>query len=580
MFTSRRQLESRNPAQAGFTLVEMLVSVALVLLMMTMFAEIFSLATSSMSKQKGLAELDQRQRLMSTLLRDDLKQRSFRTLFAYHPSDNSINVYSVNRPGNIPFDERQGYFYISENDPDNDSDDVLQFTVTRDSDSVFYGRTRELLDSQMPVSQGAASNPNQPEFDDGAYFGEGLGVGTSPSAEVAYFLRNGILYRRVLLIRHPTDVPFINDNPTTPGGVPLIQTGNGIYPQGVTSTGFYVRNGSVASRYPEDFDYSATHVYVPPPMMPPNPPPAQVTMLGETSLNPGSTLPLGDPRNRFGFQRPTGFGGSYPVGLPLEYLPTGFIGRFTHEETSHPAFAYPGDLGAGSDSVLGNGDDTNPYTRPVAGLVLGPNGVVNQFAFGSRQGEDILLTKVQGFDVKIWDPGASRGADGLYGIAFIDDDNGDGDNNNATGADDILEMGWPGSDDGAWVDIGHGGPGAIGFFAQGNNSNTFFGPLGANNRCFDTWHPSLGATLGTAPFRPATRGLDGQPGRANYDDDNADGDNDPATGFDEPAELGWPNTDDVPVTIKAIKIRVRFLDVSSGLIREISIIEQLSPEAI
>ena len=52
---------------AGFTLVEMLVSVACVLLMMSMFAQIFQMATGSLSQQRGLAENDQKARMITPL---------------------------------------------------------------------------------------------------------------------------------------------------------------------------------------------------------------------------------------------------------------------------------------------------------------------------------------------------------------------------------------------------------------------------------------------------------------------------------------------------------------------------------
>lgn len=578
MFTRHSASESRNSIRAGFTLVEMLVAVALVLLMMVMFAEIFSLATSSMSKQKGLAELDQRQRLMSTLLRDDLKQRSFRNLYPYHPNDSTIHVQSANRSINIPFTDRLGYFYISENDPENDADDVLQFTVTKKDGTFFYGRTRELLETS--TGQGAAFHPDQPENDDGAFYGEGLGSATSASAEVSYFLRNGVLHRRVLLVRRPIDPTFLDQPsvaPATTGSSALIQ--GGIYPVGTVSSQVYVSGATVSNRYPIDFDFSA--------MCDANQAIPQLVILGERSLSNESALPvwdatsLGLTKNRFGFQAPTGLAlaAQYPVGLPKEYLPSGeFFGRFTHEETSHIAFGWPGDPGWGGDGALATADDTNPYTR-TAGLALNPNGAVSLYAnvppnANCRQGEDILLTNVQSFDVKIWDPGASVGPDGGFGVAGIDDDK-------QNGIDDAGELGWPGSDDGAWADVGHTG---IGFFTQANNLNPAYGPQAApNNRCFDTWHPDLavpGLGTGKAPFRPARVGPDGQPGRANYDDDNGDGDNDTTTGADDVAELGWPDTDDLPITVKAIQIRVRYLDLSTGLIRELTIIEQLTPDTI
>lgn len=565
MLTPRQRQESRSIARAGFTLVEMLVAVALVLLMMTMFAEIFQLATGSMSKQKGLAELDQRQRLASTLLRDDLRMRSFRNIFAFHPSDDPNYQVSANKRSNVSFGERQGYFYISENDPEDDGDDVLQLTVNRDSVSAalrdgatYFGRTKELLDTS---GNGAATNPNQPENDDGAFYGEGLGVGTSRQAEVAYFLRNGILYRRVLLIRQLPDPNYL-DTPSTGStgtGVSLFQ--NGIYPQGAGMAGtIYVSGANASNRYPQDFDYSATNDFVGP----------RPVMFAKNNLNNNlaSPLALGQTYNRFGFQRPTGIV-ALPIGKPLEYLSTGeFVGRFTHEETSHSAFAWPGDPGWGADSTIATGDDTNPYTR-TAGLAMSPNGVITLYAGGPRQGEDMLLTNVQSFDVKVWDPGASLGPDGLPGIAGIDDDsNGVVDNPGETGCPLTT------NDDGAFVDIGHSG---IGFFSQtantvgvGNN-NPLYGPLAGGNRCFDTWHPDLGSTLGLAPFRPAVPGADGLPGIQLVDDDT-DGT------VDNTTELGWPNTDDVPVAIKAIQIRVRYLDISSGLIRELTVVEQLNSE--
>lgn len=546
MLTSRRTIRIR-PTGAGFTLVEMLVAIALILLMMTMFAEIFGLATSSMSKQKGLAELDQRQRMATTLIRDDIRNRSFRTVYPYHPADSSKHLSSPTRPINIPFDLRPGYFYVSENDPENDTDDVLQLTITKLDGSVFYGRTRELLDLG---GNGAGANPNQPENDDGAFFGEGLGVGTSPSAEVAYFLRNGTLFRRVLLIRRPVDKDFTDTPSVGVGSVQLIQ--NGVYPLGSGMSGtIYVSGGVLSDRYPRDFDFSAINDLVGP----------RLIILGERSLSNATSEPLslGITSNRFGFQGPTGIA-SFPIGEPKEFLPGGvFFGRFTHEETSHPAFAWPGDPGWGSDSTIATADDSNPYTRN-SGLLLGPNGAITAYAGGSRQGEDILLTNVQSFDVKVWDAAASVGADNAPGVAGIND-------NGIGGVDDVSELGWPGSDDGAFVDVGHTG---IGFYAQSNNLNANYGPLGSNNRCFDTWHANLGGSLGRAPFRPAFAGGDLQPGLATVDDDGQNG-------VDDPGELGWPDTDDLPVPMKAIQIRIRYLDISSGLVREVTIVESLNP---
>lgn len=502
----------KHSLRRAFTLVEMMVAVALVLLMMTMFAEIFSLATGSMSKQKALAELDQRQRLFSTVIRADIQSRTFSKVLAVHPAAG-------------PFTGEPGYFYISENDLDDVTDDVLQFTVARPDggSDPFYGKARQLLDRSFA---GVTANPNQPENDDGVVDG----FGSSDRAEVAYFLRNGTLYRRVLLIRnHP-----LSDGPMTepPNPVSLIQPG--IYPQGTGMTGTnYVSGGG--TRFLADFDYSATYDYTA----------NRLEFLGRSSLygtkGQGNSLVLGLPSRRFGF-RPT----PNPVSSrPFEYLPSGdFIGRFTHEETSHLNFGFPGNPGLGPDGNYGTADDTNPYSNPS--LALNLDKTVSIYANGGRQGEDILLTNVHAFDIKVWD--------------------------------DVM---------GDFVDIGHSGMASVsgtptnGTYSQARNQNPAYGPRNAgNNRCFDTWHPNmnpLGALppyviTNPAPYRPVIgAGPDGQPGRAGIDDD---GNGTP----DDNTEFGWPGSDDILAPMKAIQIRIQYRDVSSDLTRDVTIIESLEKQ--
>ncbi len=551
----RRPVPS-NIRQA-FTLVEMLVAVTLVLLMMTMFAEIFTLATSSMSKQKGLGELDQRQRVISTLVRSDIASRTFSTVLAFHPADSTNFASATNRPVNVPFDKRLGYFYISENDIDNDNDDVLQLTVTHTDDNPFFGRAWPLLDIN---GNGERTNPamlNQPEYDDSTPYNF---VGSSTSAEVAYFLRDGILYRRVLLIRSPLIRGSSTDElPRTPAGISLVQTG--FYPQGSAGGTIYTESfpPKVNNNFLTDFDYSATYDVGA----------GRLTFLGVGDLNAASgSRPLSIPNYRFGF---------HPVsGLPVEYVTGGFFGRYTHEETSNSAFGWPGNPGWGADGNLGTADDTNPYTRPVAGLTLLATGAVDPYSFGDRQGDDILLTNVQSFDVKVWDSAASFGPDGQPGVAGFDDD---GDNT----VDNMSELGWPltSNDDGAFVDIGHQGllvgGNFYGDYALPNRINKNYGPIGSpSNNCFDSWYPGAGGAL--PPYRPIRQV--GLPGLSNFDDDG-DGTNDnvpavtPPYVNRNPGEVGYPNSDDLPVPMKAIQIRIRYRDIASGLTRDMTIIESL-----
>src|SRR5437588_4369291 len=68
---------SGRSVRRGFTLVEMLVAVGLVVMMMTMFTMIFQMATHCMTVQKGMADNDQRVRLVQSFLRNDLNGAKF-----------------------------------------------------------------------------------------------------------------------------------------------------------------------------------------------------------------------------------------------------------------------------------------------------------------------------------------------------------------------------------------------------------------------------------------------------------------------------------------------------------------------
>ena len=63
---------------AGFTLVELLVAVALMTLIMVMMVQVFRVSTTLIAAQKGLAENNQRARLLTTMLRADVNRRTFR----------------------------------------------------------------------------------------------------------------------------------------------------------------------------------------------------------------------------------------------------------------------------------------------------------------------------------------------------------------------------------------------------------------------------------------------------------------------------------------------------------------------
>ena len=241
----------------GFTLVEMLVATALVVLMMMMFAQIFQTASSLVSNQKGMAELDQNVRTLTILLRGDIGQRTFVDVVPFVPGQDTSGATIP------PFDEstekgyaeeyRRGFFSISENVANNATDDVLHLTIRTDSplrtvpQLPFSGKTRLLhFDPPPPDNdQYLIDNPDQPEFDDGQT--EVNSTGSSRYAEVCWFLRNGVLYRRLLLLRDPYN-PGANVNPEEPqndAGVPF------------NATVYDHNNDGTADKVWRDFDYSA-----------------------------------------------------------------------------------------------------------------------------------------------------------------------------------------------------------------------------------------------------------------------------------------------------------------------------------
>lgn len=480
MRKSKQKMHSRKTSHGrrsvgvrGFTLVEMLVAVALVLLMMSMFAQIFQMAGGTITKQRGIAENDQRSRTVQNIITGDLHKRTFRTVMPWATGEDGslAETEAVNR---------EGYFYYSENDPLNDLDDELQFTINvntrvKSSDTTaLFGKASAGTGPSGAAPWGWVNDngvlqfANQPEADDS--WSTTNGTAEAPAAEVAYFVRGGKLYRRMLLIRKALPLsgsdgqPTFNDRRDAFNVTPLDPS----YSPSTPIAYGGISHGTYGSRtFWNDFDHSA-FMYDNPNNTPTSssdpyvdniPIPAQAVFHSVDDLSNASTLtqfPLGDPRYRFGHRTDTGRSREFDTGGI-------YFGRFTHEETSHVDFKYPHDYG-----TLGD-----PHT-----IALNLNTTTNVFPSytgGLRRGEDLLLSNVHSFDVKIWDPGALGGA-------------------------------------GAFVNIGQQlatqdpkSPNAFNYSTiasapyRDNRSNRAHGPVASNsspdNRVFDTWHPSYSLNL-------------------------------------------------------------------------------------
>ncbi|MDP1798833.1 MAG: type II secretion system protein, partial [Planctomycetaceae bacterium] len=315
----------------GFTLVEMLVAVALVLLMMSLFAQVFQLAGGTITTQRGIAENDQRSRTFQNVIKADLDKRTFRVVMPWAVGeDGSLAEVDAIR--------REGYFYISENDPLNDLDDEIQFTMnvnalTKNFDtSAYFGKATTssgwtTTDTSQTPNVTYLNFANQPEADDG--WTTPNGTAEAPAAEVAYFVRGGKLYRRILLIRKPLPLSGANSQPTFNDGrdafdytVTVPPGGQSPYPDPTLVSGVSFWN---------DFDHSAFRQ----PGFSAVGPVARFHSVDD--LSNASTLtqfPLGNPKWRFGHR--------IDNGRSREFDSSGnYFGRFMHEETSNFNFRYP-----------------------------------------------------------------------------------------------------------------------------------------------------------------------------------------------------------------------------------------------
>lgn len=624
--------KQRRTSRFGFTLVEMLVSIALVLIIMVLLAQVFGLAAGTMEKNRATSANDQQARTFVSIFKGDVCARSFRFVYPFSPN------HSLTPPPPPPpapqtrdfipgplFDPqlRRGYFSISENDPDNAKDDVISFTVDMTTTTCLhgdalglYGRAVFLMpgdvlsngidDDQdgdidddgsngLPEDDPAnyiQHNHNQPEFDDGYPYLNQLGV--SKMAEVVYFLRNGNLYRRVMLLRDAYDATDDSagiGQPTDRQGNELIDSPYpGTGPNGPYSPEAFSQPPTIVPHsFWNDFDYSAVFNTVDgrPYFLNGSSAGVVPSALENDYINgnlvtfnfggPDVDVPLslGIPHFRFGHNindvqgRPREFfygPDNQPGKAGIddnnngvtddqgEYGAQGsddlFIGRFFAQENAHSGFQYPGNA-----AHPGNpGAPANPHNRP--GLTINSaNGLVADYSTETqRRGEEILITNVIEFDVKVWDDDARRFVD--LGHSLTEDENGNG----------VLEPSEDRNGNGTIDPIGH--------YNDANRNKT---PDYGNR--YDTWHPH--PDLEEPPYRPTSLGIDRQPGVAGENDDLDTGpvpdqiDSPPVPPSTESAERGWLGTDD-EVRLKAIQITVRYMDPQDKLVRHVTITESLT----
>lgn len=180
----------------GVTLVEMLVTVALLVLVMSILAAVFRAAAGAISVSRTYAALDQNLRRIDTIIREDLQGVTARMTPPLDPGKNL------------------GYFEYGENAlsdvQGDDTDDYMAFTARAPAGRPFTGR----VCISKPVSAAFPNGFQQITI-------------TSDFAEIIYFLRNGNLYRRVLLVV-PSRQTSLGIGPNVGGGYTTSQFGTSL----------------------------------------------------------------------------------------------------------------------------------------------------------------------------------------------------------------------------------------------------------------------------------------------------------------------------------------------------------------
>ncbi len=163
----------------GVTLVEMLVTVAVLVIIMTILVQVFQGATGALSAAQATQELDNSLKLLDATIRQDLGGATARFT---PPLDPALNL---------------GYFEYGENEfadiQGEDCDDYIRFTAKAPAGRPFTGRAFLPPQQTLPSNLTATGPPAQ-------YMQSQPVTITSEYAEIIYFLRDGNLYRRVLLV--------------------------------------------------------------------------------------------------------------------------------------------------------------------------------------------------------------------------------------------------------------------------------------------------------------------------------------------------------------------------------------------
>ncbi|HEY4309582.1 MAG TPA: prepilin-type N-terminal cleavage/methylation domain-containing protein [Pirellulales bacterium] len=636
---------SRPAPRPAFTLIEVLVAMAVTLMLMAIVVTIFGAIGENVSKNNSSMEMNDQLRSVKQRLQLDLAGVTVQMLPPRRDENGEGYFEIIEGPvGRLPpntkfvidetYDTTQAAtasVNASSEGPDTtvgDTDDMLMFT-TRSKGEMFQGR-------------GAQWNAFTSQYD--------IKSLQSQAAEVAWFMRGTTLYRRQLLVR-----PDLPPTTTVNGQYVVPQPNNLVagqfYQTGMGSpyaynTNFYAitdlsaHAAGAAGGAIGTFDLS------------PSPPSFYVVANSLEDLTKrenrfahyplvAGTSPYGWPHHVRGwgqFYNTIPFGGAPSYGIFRKFPPanptsplagsvvtSGRLGLPTLRECSSLYFPLPGtfELLNTGQIVLGNASgqgmsstslenepfdawtNSNPtWTVKLGSTVQGgtadalTGNLLNIFPdnpapspFGSRYGEDVILTHVLSFDVRVWDPQAA--------LISVTDSSGNvslyspGDPGYYAQLRDWVKGTGPAGTNyaiasrGAYVDLYYraGFP----FFltvigdsltaaqqtALDSVITSTFSEAGNSKSGLQSPDPYTASTYDTGSWHYENDGIDqdgvnGADQGTNGLDDNGDG------VVDDVGELEAPPPYSAP--LRGIQIKIRCFDADSQEIREVTVVQEFVPE--
>lgn len=609
MRSTNIDIHPRPARRAGFTLLEMLLSVVLTLVLMYLVAEVFSVVGSSINDSRALLGLSDRLRATQSRLEMDLKGITSCMTPPAKIGDNEGYFELIEGPVGPTVSITTRAMNIDEAGnpvPDTtaiDYDDVLMFTTCTTNNEPFMGRA-----IRVKVSYDSSDIPT----------GNTLFAGDrieSRFAEVAWFVRGRTLYRRVKIIKpdfvlnaggagppppHPLDLTCFSlyggttmDPSTLSDGVlgGLGGTLLGYEDQDDSLNNVPIKiikdlNNPVDAAFENIFDLS-THIEV-----------DTGSPLNWTWV-PNSLADLTKRENRM-YHAPAHAVGQFVFRFPFMSQNTQawqVLGLPTLGETSNLNWmisqwnAYGAingpelpDISLTQDTIPDLNDlapvpttgQLDFWNEPFPYSELNPiTGNLTAYE-GPRAGEDVILNNVIGFDVKVWDPDAPVISIGTTVLK-------PGDSGYRTV---YAAGGWTLVSNGAFVDLGYGTtvpfPGIHTSFSDNPNPKSGFT---TGTFVYDTWsthyeHDGIDQNMSIDPnFEDAGyNGLDDD-GDGLVDDVididfDGSGSIDLGVGTNELSELD--TLPPYPVQLEAIQIKIRVFEPDSRKVREVTIVHRFS----